>query len=129
MGLPRVVRIDIDGGFFNKKTRAIIQLPDGSIIARKMADFKWFHKMLQIHHHNDTDIPVLSKEMPHGLWPNNYLRQRRDELNVFLMQCHHHMDEEHCANIFNIFLEQNKKMWKKKRDAFDKKTLIKMRSY
>lgn len=125
IGLPKVIRIDIDGGFFNKKTRAIIQMPNGFTVSRKLADFKWFHKMLQINN-NGTDVPVLPKELPHGLWPNNYLRQRRDELNGFLKQCHR-ISGVHNSNLFDIFLEQNKKMWKKRRNAFDKKILMKMR--
>ena len=121
---PKVIRIDIDGGWLNKKTRAIIQYKD-QIIARKMADFKWFYKMMQINGGSSV-IPTLPKELPHAFWPKDYLIKRKHELTEFLKQCHSISNTKN-SKPYDIFLEKDKKKWKQRRNIFDKEILLNIR--
>eukprot|EP01084_Bolivina_argentea_P305839 528375_1 len=118
---PRVLRIDIDGGWFNKKTRAIIKYR-GKAFGRKEADFKWLYKMLQCDFKwlgkdeldtNDVVLPDFNKELPHTMWHDDYLMKRKRELNLFLMQCHS-LKNIRSGTQYHIFLDHKKDQWKKK---------------
>eukprot|EP01084_Bolivina_argentea_P305840 528376_1 len=118
---PRVIRIDIDGGWFNKKTRAIIKYR-GKAFGRKEADFKWLYKMLQCDFKwlgkdeldtNDVVLPDFNKELPHTMWHDDYLMKRKRELNLFLMQCHS-LKNIRSGTQYHIFLDHKKDQWKKK---------------
>merc|ERR1712228_904671 len=84
---PSIKRIEIVGNWFNKKPRAIIEW-NGVEFGRKMADFKWFWRMLSLNSSIERVVPEYPSDIPESLWPDGYLRRRKRELNLFLMQCH-----------------------------------------
>jgi len=115
---PVVKRIEICGNWFNKKPRAIMEW-NGCEFGRKMADFKWFWRMLSLNCSIERVVPDYPSDIPESLWPDGYLRRRKRELNLFLMQCHSLPWIRNYKLYCHIFLEQDKKQWKAKRNAFD----------
>jgi len=116
---PVVTRIEIDGNWFNKKTRAVIEWK-GVSFKRKMADFKWLSKMLQLNSTDDRVAPEYPNEIPSTLWRTGYLKRRTKELNLYLMHCHSLPWIRRYKAYRDIFLESDKKAWKRKRDYFDR---------
>eukprot|EP01084_Bolivina_argentea_P189420 325737_1 len=76
---PRIYRIEIDGNWFNKKLRAIIEY-NGQDIKRKMADFKWLYQMLMLNSSIDRIVPDYPSDIAEILWPEGYLKRRKKEL-------------------------------------------------
>ena len=107
---PKVVRIEVVGKVFNKKPRAIIRWNDKTI-NRKMADFKWFWKMLSLNSSMDCMVPD---------YPSNATKK---ELNRFLKKCHSMQWIQQGELYKNVFFETDKKQWKKKRDSFERQMM------
>merc|ERR1719499_1968174 len=84
---PVVTGIEIDGNWFNKKTRAVIEWK-GDTFKRKMAVFKWLSKMILLNSTVDRISPEYPDEIPSPAWRRGYLRKRKNELNLYLIQCH-----------------------------------------
>eukprot|EP01083_Nonionella_stella_P315584 1140371_1 len=123
---PVVRRIEIGGNWFNKKARAVIEW-NGSTFTRKMADFKWLWRMLLLNSSVDRVVPDYPNDIPESLWPQGYLRRRKRELNLFLMQCHSLPWIKNYNLYYDIFLEQEKHEWKRKRDEFDEEIMQKIK--
>eukprot|EP01083_Nonionella_stella_P059008 154460_1 len=121
---PQVIRVDIDGKWYNKKTRLIIEYR-GNVFGRKETDFKWLHKMIEVND-NSGVIPCLCHVLPTSLWSSHYLVKRKKELNVFLMECHALKNIKN-SEAYHIFLEQHKVSWKQRRNQFDKMLLEKIK--
>merc|ERR1712048_87150 len=102
----------------NKKPRAIIEW-NGVEFGRKLSDFKWFWRMLSLNSSIDRVVPDYPSDIPESLWPDGYLRRRKRELNLFLMQCHSLPWIKKYKLYCRIFLEHDKKQWKAQRNAFD----------
>ena len=120
--IPFVKRIEIDGNWFNRKPRAVIEW-EGKEIKRKFADFKWLWKMLLLNSSSDRIVPDYPNDIPESMWPEGYLRRRKRELNLFLMQCHS-LPWIHDYSVYeSVFLEIDKKEWKKKRNEFDQRII------
>merc|ERR1712083_1034246 len=119
---PFVKRIEIDGNWFNKKPRAVIEW-NGHEFKRKMADFKWLWRMLLLNSSIDRVVPDYPNDIPESMWPEGYLRRRKRELNLFLMQCHS-LPWIHNYSVYgSVFLEIDKKEWKRKRNEFDERIM------
>merc|ERR1719242_2800625 len=119
---PFVDKIEIDGNWFNKKPRAVIIWRDRKL-KRKMADFKWLWRMLLLNSSAERVVPDYPNDIPESMWPQGYLRRRKRELNLFLMQCHS-LPWIHDYGVYiDVFLEIDKKEWKRKRNAFDSETI------
>ena len=114
------------GNWFNKKPRAIIEW-NGKEISRKMADFKWFAKMLALNSSMERVVPEYPSDIPESLWPDGYLKRRKRELNLFLMQCHSLPWINKYKLYYDIFLEPSKKKWKMKRNAFDQEMMTRIK--
>jgi len=115
---PIVRRISIVGNWFNKKPRAMIEW-NGREFGRKMSDFKWFWRMLSPNSSIERVVPDYPSDIPESLWPDGYLRRRKRELNLFLMQCHSLPWIRKYKLYKDVFLEPDKKRWKAKRNEFD----------
>merc|ERR1719242_178220 len=120
--IPVITRIEIDGNWFNKKARAVIEWK-GEEFKRKMADFKWLSRMLLLNSTANRVAPEYPHEIPSALWRRGYLKKRKNELNLYLMQCHSLPWIRRYKPYCDIFLESDKKSWKKKRDQFSKTTM------
>ena len=114
-----VTGIEIDGNWFNKKARAVIEWK-GDRFKRKMADFKWLSKMILLNSTVDRVSPEYPDEIPSALWRRGYLRKRKNELNLYLMQCHSLPWIRRYKPYCDIFLESDKNTWKNKRDRFNR---------
>merc|ERR1712242_350970 len=101
--------IEIDGNWFNKKSRAVIEWK-GQSITRKMADFKWLSKMLLLNSTEYRVCPEHPDEIPSALWRRGYLRKRKNELNLYVMQCHSLPWIRRYKPYCDIFLESDKNM-------------------
>jgi len=124
---PIIKRIEIVGNWFNKKPRAIIEW-NGVEFGRKMSDFKWFWRMLSLNSSIERVVPDYPSDIPESLWPDGYLRRRKRELNLFLMQCHSLPWIKKYKLYKHIFLEQNKKKWKAKRNEFDQQMMKRIKN-
>ena len=124
---PIVKRIEIEGKFFNKKPRAIIEW-NGDEFKRKMNDFKWLWRMLLLNSSIDRVVPDYPNDIPESLWPEGYLRRRKRELNLFLMQCHSLPWIKNYKVYHDIFLESTKSEWKRKRNEFDQIMIHKIKT-
>ena len=119
---PIVKRIEITGRWFNKKPRAVIEW-NGEEFKRKMDDFKWLWRMLLLNSSIDRVVPDYPNDIPESLWPEGYLRRRKRELNLFLMQCHSLPWIKNYKVYYDTFLEINKAEWKRKRNEFDQRMI------
>eukprot|EP00483_Globobulimina_turgida_P009021 UN09039 len=84
-----------------------------------MPDFKWLWRMLMLNSTIDRIPPDYPFDIPESLWPQGYLRRRKRELNLFLMQCHSLPWIKKYKVYNDIFLEVDKKEWKRKRNQRD----------
>jgi len=116
---PTILKIEIDGNWFNKKARAVIEWR-GDTFKRKMADFKWLSRMLLLNTSDDRVAPEYPEEIPSALWRRGYLNKRKKELNLYLMQCHSMPWIRRYRVYRDVFLETDKKTWKQKRNRFNR---------
>jgi len=124
---PVITRIEIDGNWFNKKARAVIEWK-GRTFKRKMADFKWFSRMLLLNSTVDRVAPEYPHEIPSALWRRGYLKKRTNELNLYLMQCHSLPWIRRYKVYRDIFLETDKETWKRKRDRFNRNMMHRIKT-
>jgi len=119
---PIVTVIELTKNWFNKKPVAVIKWNDMEF-RRKMTDFKWLWRMLMLNSSIDRVVPEYPTDIPESLWPEGYLRKRKRELNLFLMQCHSLPWIRRYRVYADIFLEVDKNEWKRKRNAFDQEMI------
>jgi hypothetical protein len=83
---PMIKRIKIEGPWINRYPVAEME-HRGEKFRRKLKFFKWLHRMLVLSVDFGDHVPDLGPDLPESHWPETYLKRRKKELNLFLMQC------------------------------------------
>ncbi|ETO06751.1 hypothetical protein RFI_30641 [Reticulomyxa filosa] len=120
---PFVKRITIKGGFFNKesydnKKKCEIAY-ENVAFEREIKYFKWLWRMLLLFVGGKLCVPDFPNDLPESHWPEGYLKRRRKELNLFLMQCHC-IQWIRDSEVYSIFLTTDSKLFDLKRKNWDK---------
>ncbi len=84
-----------------------------------MKYFKWLHRMLLLFVDVDKSVPDYPIDLPESHWPQGYLRRRRKELNLFLMQCSS-IEWIRDHELYAIFLTAEAGKFEIRRKKFDK---------
>jgi hypothetical protein len=126
---PKVIKIHITGSWFNRVPKAEICFDDDPDfkIFRKMPDFRWLWRMLLLLTDADRPVPDYPSEIPESHWPEGYLRRRKRELNLFLMQCHSIEWIKESEPYKDCFLASGSD-WKKNRNTFSKEMVARVKN-